>query len=160
MTWFARDHTGRPLTEPEREFLAALVDLLSDVQPAQIEAGETALTAERNECLIVLMPHRALGGIAIVVWLMAGEASVVLAQVGGLGISHDSLDLGVWVRDDQDALRHVGTLGRPAGGFGEVLGARRPAKCRFDLSIRSRPRFTEANTPLLPPYPLGHVPSR
>lgn len=96
MAWFARDHTGRPLTEPERVFLAALVNLLSEVQPTQMEEGETALTAELDD-LIVLMPHRALGGIAIVVWLMASEAGVSLAQVGGLDTTHDDLDLGIWV---------------------------------------------------------------
>lgn len=96
MTWFARDHTGRGLTEPERTFLVALVDLLSEVRPAQIDEAETALTAERDACLIVLMPHRALGGISIVAWLWASEAAICLARVGGLDISHDSLDLGVW----------------------------------------------------------------
>ena len=97
MVWFGRDHTERQLREQERAFLEALVDLLSEVQPAQIDEGETALAAEGEDCLIVLMPHRALGGIAIVVWLEPSEAAVTLAQVGGLGINHDSLDLGVWV---------------------------------------------------------------
>jgi hypothetical protein len=97
MAWFARDYTGRRLTESERAFLAALVDLLSEVRPAQIDESEIALTAERDACLIVLMPHRALGGISIVVWLWASEAAVSVAQVGGLDISHDSLDLGVWI---------------------------------------------------------------
>jgi len=87
-------------------FLAALVDLLSDVQPAQIDESETALTAERDNCLIVLIPHRALGGIAIVVWLTAKHGEIILAQVGGLGINHDSLDLGVGVaRTDLDPSR-------------------------------------------------------
>jgi hypothetical protein len=87
-------------------FLAALVDLLSEVQPAQIDASETALTAERDSCLIMLIPHRTLGGIAIVVWLTDSEGAVALAQVGGLGMTHDSLDLGVWVsRTELDASR-------------------------------------------------------
>jgi hypothetical protein len=97
MAWFARDHTGRPLTNPEQVFLAAVVELLSEVQPAQVDDSETALTAERDACLIVLIPHRALGGISIVVWLTATEGAVTLAQVAGLDVSHDSLDLGVWV---------------------------------------------------------------
>ena len=97
MAWFARDRTGRPLTERERAFLAALVDLLSEMQPAQVDAGETVLTAEGDSCLVLLIPHRALGGIAIVIWLTANEGAVTVAQVGGLDITHDSLDLGVWV---------------------------------------------------------------
>ncbi len=106
MTWFARDRTGRPLTEHERVFLAALVDLLSEMQPAQVDASETVLTAEHDNCLILLIPHRALGGIAIVIWLTANDGAVTVAQVGGLGITHDSLDLGVWVSTTElDALR-------------------------------------------------------
>jgi hypothetical protein len=97
MTWFGRDHTGRPLTDRERLFIALLSDLLSELQPAQIDASETALTAEGDACLITLIPHRALGGIGIVVWLTPTEGNVTLAQIGGLSLNHDSLDLGVWV---------------------------------------------------------------
>jgi hypothetical protein len=106
MAWFARDHTGRSLTEHERVFLAALVDLLSDLQPGQVDESDTVLTAERDNCLIVLIPHRALGGIAIVIWLTAKHGDIILAQVAGLGINHDSLDLGVQVaRTDLDPSR-------------------------------------------------------
>jgi len=73
-----------------------LSELLSEVRPAQIDETETALTAERD-VLIVLLPHRTLGGISIVVWLTDKHGGVVLAQVGGLGLNHDSLDLGVGV---------------------------------------------------------------
>jgi hypothetical protein len=97
MAWFSRDHTGRALTERERVFLAGLTDVLSEMQPAQVDDRETALTAEGDACHIVLIPHRALGGIAIVVWLTTTEGAVTVAQVGGLDVTHDSLDLGVWV---------------------------------------------------------------
>jgi hypothetical protein len=106
MAWFARDHTARSLTEQEQVFLAALANLLSDVQPAQIDDSETALTAERDHCLIALIPHRALGGIALVVSLTAKHGDIILAQVGSLGIDHDSIDLGVGVaRTDLDPSR-------------------------------------------------------
>ena len=96
MAWFERDHTGRPLAESERQFLSALIELLSEVRPAQIDASETALTAEGDSCLIVLIPHRALGGIAIVVWLTAQEGQVTLASIGEMD-RHDDIDLGVCV---------------------------------------------------------------
>ncbi len=91
MAWFERDHTGRGLSGAERQFLAALTALLTEARPPQIEERETALAAE-NDCLIALMPHRALGGIAIVVWSLEDRAEVTWAQVGGLGYTHDSLD--------------------------------------------------------------------
>jgi hypothetical protein len=94
MAWFARDHTKRQLTALERSFLEALAGLLSQFQPAQIDEDETALTAERDTCLIALIPHRALGGISLGVWLTSTRAQVFFAQVGGLGVNHDSLDLG------------------------------------------------------------------
>ncbi len=97
MAWSGRDHTGRQLSDVERGFLAALSALLSEVAPNQIEEGETALAAERTICLIALMPHRALGGVAIVVWLFADRAEVTWAQVAGLAHTHDALDLGVSV---------------------------------------------------------------
>ena len=97
MAWFTRDQTGRVLVGYERQFLAALVDLLDELGAPQIDESETALTAEGANCLIVLIPHRALGGVSIVVWLDDKEAQVTWAQVAGLGCTHDSLDLGTWV---------------------------------------------------------------
>ena len=97
MTWFQRDHTGRALAEYERDFVAAVSELLADMAAPQIDPAETALTAEGNSCLIVLIPHRALGGLSIVVWLDAGAAQVIWAQVVGLDCCHDSLDMGVGV---------------------------------------------------------------
>jgi len=96
MAWFTRDHTGRVLAGYEREFLAALVELLDELGAPQIDESETALTGEGSHCLIVLIPHRALGGVSIVVWLDAKEAQVIWAQVGGLEY-HDDLDLGILV---------------------------------------------------------------
>ena len=97
MTWFQRDHTNRQLSRRERDFLEALVALLVEARPAQLDEAETALTAEGTDCLIVLMPHRALGGVAVVVWLLNDRATVTWAQVGGLGCCHDALDAGVSV---------------------------------------------------------------
>ena len=97
MPWFARVHSGRGLSEKEREFMAALVDLVTRLAAPQVDENETALTAERSHCLIVLMPHRVLGGISIVVWLFAERVEVTWAQVADLDRTHDSLDLGVCV---------------------------------------------------------------
>ena len=97
MAWFTRDHTGRVLAGYERQFLAALVELLDELGAPQIDESETALTGEGADCLIVLIPHRALGGVSIVVWLDANVAQVTWAQVASLDCTHDSLDLGIWV---------------------------------------------------------------
>lgn len=97
MGWFSRDHTARALCDYERQFLAALVDLLEGISAPQIDENETALTADGSTRLIVLIPHRALGGISIVVWLDAAVAEVTWAQVAGLVCCHDSLDLGIGV---------------------------------------------------------------
>jgi hypothetical protein len=97
MAWFQRDHTGRDLLGNEREFVSALALQLAELRPPQVDESETALTAEGTACLIVLIPHRALGGISIVVWLFAKHAEVTWAQVGGLDCCHDSLDLGISV---------------------------------------------------------------
>ncbi len=97
MTWFKRDHTDRQLSGLEREFLDGLVALLAEARPAQLDEAESALTAEGADCLIALMPHRALGGVAVVVWLFKDRAEVTWAQVGGLGCCHDALDAGVRV---------------------------------------------------------------
>jgi len=70
MTWFARDHTGRYLLRHEQQFVAELAKLLEELALPQVDESETALTAEGSDCLIVLIPHRALGGISIVVWLL------------------------------------------------------------------------------------------
>lgn len=97
MAWLTRNHTGRALWDYERQFLTALVDLLNGLGAHQIDESETALTAEGSSCLIVLIPHRALGGISIVVWLDSTHAQVTWAQVAGLDCCHDSLDLGILV---------------------------------------------------------------
>jgi hypothetical protein len=94
MTWFQRDHTGRVLRPNERKFIAALSGQLAELAAPQIEEEETALTAEASHCLIVLIPHRALGGVSIVVWLFDDRAEVTWAQVAALDSCHDSLDLG------------------------------------------------------------------
>lgn len=97
MAWFQRDHTRRDLKHFERDFIVAVAERLAELAAPQIDEGETALTAEGNTCLIVLIPHRALGGVSIVVWLFAGTAEVTWAQVAALDCCHDSLDLGISV---------------------------------------------------------------
>jgi hypothetical protein len=98
-TWFTRDHTGRPLSDLERAFVAQLSSLLEEVRPAQVDPRETALTAEGHDCLICLIPHRWLGGVSIVIWLTRDGAALDWAHVGALARSHDSLDAGVRVGD-------------------------------------------------------------
>ncbi len=97
MTWFQRDYTGRVLGRFERDFIAALGGHLADLAAPQIDEDETALTAEGKACLIVLIPHRALGGVSIVVWLFEDRAEVTWAQVAGLACCHGALDLGISV---------------------------------------------------------------
>jgi hypothetical protein len=97
MAWFSRDHTGRGLFPHEQQFIAELVKLMAELAAPQVDENETALTAEATNCLIVLIPHRALGGISIVVWLFDDRAEVTWAQVAALDCCHDSLDLGVAV---------------------------------------------------------------
>ena len=97
MAWFQRDHTRRDLRRCERDFVAALAARLSELAAPQIDENETALIAEGNSCLIVLIPHRALGGVSIAVWVSSGRAEVTWAQVAALDCCHDSLDLAVSV---------------------------------------------------------------
>jgi hypothetical protein len=97
MTWFGRNHTGRELFSWESQFIAALARLLMEIAASQVDESETALTAEGATCLIVLIPHRALGGISIVVWLFEDRGEVTWAQVADLDCCHDSLDLGISV---------------------------------------------------------------
>ena len=97
MTWFQRDHTGRILRGFERNFAAAVGSQLTELAAPQIDEDETALTAEGSSCLILLIPHRALGGISIVVWLFEDRAEVTWAEVAGLDCCHDALDLGISV---------------------------------------------------------------
>lgn len=104
--WFAHDHTGRELTPQEQQFVDALSQSLQDEHLTQVDPAETAITAEGQACLICLIPHRWLGGLSLVVWLyQEGHAAICWADVGGLAVSHDSLDLGYWVaRYQADAL--------------------------------------------------------
>lgn len=95
--WFARDETHRRLTEEEQRFVGVLSQALEILRPAQVHPEETALTAEASDCLICLIPHKCLGGISVVVNLTVNGTDVSWAQVGGLGRSHDSLDMGVIV---------------------------------------------------------------
>jgi hypothetical protein len=97
MPWFERNPIGRPLFPHERQFVAELKQLLSEIAAPQVDESETALTGEGTHCLIVLIPHRALGGISIVVWLFKDRAEVTWAQVADLDCCHDSLDLGISV---------------------------------------------------------------
>jgi hypothetical protein len=97
MGWFQRNHTGRAVRRFESDFVAALSDQLAELRAPQIDENETALTAEGNHSLILLIPHRRLGGVSIVVWLFADRAEVTWAQVAGLDCCHDSLDLGISV---------------------------------------------------------------
>jgi hypothetical protein len=97
MGWFQRDHTGRVLRRFEADFVAALGRRLAELAAPQIDEDETALTAEGNSCVIALIPHRALDGVSVVVWLFEDRAEVTWAQVAGLDRSHDALDLGISV---------------------------------------------------------------
>ena len=94
MTWFQRDHTGR-LRPSERKFITALSGLLAECAAPQINEDETALSAEGGHCLIALIPHRALGGVSIVVWLFDNRAEVTWAQVAALDCCHVRLISGI-----------------------------------------------------------------
>jgi len=128
MPWFERDHTERALSAVERTFLASLVELLSSLRLPQVVENETAITAEGMNCLIVLIPHRELGGVSRVVWLGSDRADVTWAQVAGLGCCHDSLDRGVSVASFRVSPE------RP--DFGPVLDSIRE-QCRAPLTMKT-----------------------
>jgi hypothetical protein len=96
MTWFSRDHTDRGLSEVESTFVHAVRALLTELAPPQLEPSQTLLAAEGDRCLILLLPHRALGGIALAITLCAGRADLGWAQVTRLDY-HDDLDLALSV---------------------------------------------------------------
>ena len=127
MAWFERDHSGRALSTTELAFLAALVKLLSPLKLPQVDEKETAITAEGANCLIVMIPHRNLGGVSLVVWLFPDGAKVTWAQVGGLGCDHDSLDLGVSVAFFR--------LSPERPDFGLILESIRE-QCRAPLTVK------------------------
>lgn len=127
MAWFERDHTGRVLSAAERAFLDVLVKLLSALQLPQVDENETAITAEGANCLIVLIPHRKLGGVSLVVWLSPDSAEVTWAQVAELDCCNDSLDLGV-------SVAHF-SLSLERSDFGPVIDSIRE-QCRAPLTVK------------------------
>ena len=67
--------------------------VLDEAHPQNVDRGSVTVTEEGESVGIVLIPHRDLGGLALVVWVTPKEAQLSWACVSDLD-RHDDLDLG------------------------------------------------------------------
>ncbi len=92
-SWFKRGR-HRQLSDLEQGFLSALITMLNELSPAQVDPAQTALTHEGDSFLICLIPHRCLGGLTIDIGISTNvRISVSWADVFNLSY-HDDLDMG------------------------------------------------------------------
>jgi hypothetical protein len=84
---------------------------LAEAHPQNVDRGSVTVTEEGESVGIVLVPHRDLGGLALVVWVTPKQAQLSWTGVSDLD-RHDDLDLGKRIanmectgQEWQDALR-------------------------------------------------------
>jgi hypothetical protein len=128
--WWTRNHVGRDLSDVEWRFLGDAALMLDDLRPRQVDPALCAVTSGGRSTLILLIPHRSLGGLTLAVTVTDRFATVSWASVHDLS-SHDDLDL----------TREVYLFNRGAGKeamWGEaVAGLRDQLSRRFVLRVRS-----------------------
>lgn len=91
-TWIGSSpYDNSPLHGPVLDRLRAV---LGQVRPSQVLPHEITVTGERAPVCIVLIPHRALGGLSLAVWSDANWVRMVWCQVTDLR-RHDEIDLGI-----------------------------------------------------------------
>ena len=104
--------------------------MLDDLQPRQVDPALCAVTAGGRSTLILLIPHRSLGGLTLAVTVTERFATVSWASIHDLA-SHDDLDLTrevyLFNRDDDEEM-----MWGPA-----VAGLREQLSRRFILRVRS-----------------------
>jgi hypothetical protein len=104
--------------------------MLEDLQPRQVDPALCAVTAGGQSTLIVLLPHRSLGGLTLAITVTDRFATVSWTSIHDLA-SHDDLDL----------TREVYLFNREGQGDGmwraAVTGLREQLMRRFILRVRA-----------------------
>lgn len=90
--YFERNIADRALHEAEGWFVAHLKSALVNLRPGQLDAPSSLITSEGDDVLILVMPHRALGGLSLVAWLDGKALQILWGQVAFVDCSHDDLD--------------------------------------------------------------------
>lgn len=89
-----------PVHMPEANRLNQVADLVPKVirrvRPADVDEASITRTGEGPDVSIILVPHRALGGLALGLWANAKGIQLFWANVGDLSY-HDDIDLGITV---------------------------------------------------------------
>jgi hypothetical protein len=98
----------------------AVGTVLEQLRPQNLDPSAVTLTGEGDSVEIVILPHRDLGGVALVLWTDRNGTELLWAGIGDLS-THDDIDLGVgvariphegtWIAGLADAL--AGELKRP-----------------------------------------------
>lgn len=70
--------------------------ILDELRPENVDTSAIVFTGEGDRVEIIIVPHRDLGGVALVVWTDENSTHLEWADVGDLS-THDDLDLGVFV---------------------------------------------------------------
>jgi hypothetical protein len=74
----------------------AVMEILGELRPENVELDSVIVTGEGERVEIILVPHRDLGGVALIVWRDESSTHLSWAQVHDLS-THDDLDQGVVV---------------------------------------------------------------
>lgn len=85
---------------PEANRLDQVADVVREVirrvRPANVDEAAITRTGEGPDVSIILVPHRALGGLAVGLWADAKGVQLFWAKVGDLSY-HDDIDLGITI---------------------------------------------------------------
>jgi hypothetical protein len=135
------------LTEAASKAHGRVIDLvrevLNDRRPRMVAPDETFITGERDDVCILVIPHRWLGGAALVVVSTVEVLDLRWAGVTDLS-DHDQIDLGHVVKRwsvksapvDQLRDQLLGELTRPIEWSCEYLGgSARPKRIRASLNV-------------------------
>jgi hypothetical protein len=74
----------------------AVMGVLGELRAENVDLDAVIVTGEGPQVEIILVPHRDLGGVALIVWTNESSTQLSWAQVRDLS-THDDLDLGVAV---------------------------------------------------------------
>lgn len=94
--------------------------VLEELRPENLDPSAITVTGEGDQVEIVIVPHRDLGGVALVLWTAQKCTHILWTAISDLS-THDDIDLGIgvgrvphdgaWIADLADAL--AGELRRP-----------------------------------------------
>jgi hypothetical protein len=99
------DATDRTLDRSESRFVSALETMLLRTSPAQLDENSTALMTSGRETLIAILPHRALGGVALCVRVDGQKATIFWTQILTLRAAADlpkGFEVARCTRDSQE----------------------------------------------------------